>query len=44
VTPRLNGEPFLDKPALVNWLGAASISILGRNELAARFWDFFVFS
>jgi 4-amino-4-deoxy-L-arabinose transferase-like glycosyltransferase len=36
VTPMLNGEPFLDKPALVNWLGAASITVFGRNEFAAR--------
>ena len=36
VTPRLLGEPFLDKPALYFWGLAASIVALGPNEAAVR--------
>ena len=36
VTPTFNGEGFYDKPALFNWLGAASFELLGFTELAAR--------
>ncbi|NOY40626.1 MAG: glycosyltransferase [Planctomycetes bacterium] len=36
VVPRLNGEPYLDKPPLLYWLTATSYSLLGVNEQAAR--------
>ena len=36
VTPRLSGEPWLEKPALYYWLAAAAYSVLGENETAAR--------
>ena len=36
VTPRLGGEPWLEKPPLYYWLAAASFRLLGVNELAAR--------
>jgi len=36
VTPRLQGEPWLEKPALYYWLAAAAYSVLGENETAAR--------
>ncbi len=34
--PRLNGEPFLDKPPLLYWTMAGAMSLLGVNEWAAR--------
>ncbi len=34
--PRLNGEPFLDKPPLVYWSTAAGMAVVGRNEWGAR--------
>ena len=37
VTPVFNGEPFLDKPALYNWLVAASFVSFGFTDFAARF-------
>ena len=41
-TPRLNGEPFLDKPPMVYWSIAAGIKLLGVNEWGSRltliFW------
>ncbi|HZV00126.1 MAG TPA: glycosyltransferase family 39 protein [Planctomycetota bacterium] len=37
VVPRSNGVPFLDKPPLVCWLGAASLRALGtRDPFALR--------
>ena len=37
VTPRLNFLPYLEKPPLVYWLTALSLSVGGLNEWAARF-------
>ena len=37
IVPICNGEPFFDKPPLVYWLQAASISVFGVNSFAARF-------
>lgn len=41
-TPRLNGEPFLDKPPVVYWSIATGLKLLGVNEWGARltliFW------
>ena len=34
VTPRLLGEPFLDKPILFFWALAASLGLFGSNEFA----------
>ncbi|HLE85463.1 MAG TPA: glycosyltransferase family 39 protein [Thermoanaerobaculia bacterium] len=34
--PRLNGEPFLDKPPLVYWSIAAGMKLLGAHEWGAR--------
>ena len=36
VVPRLNGEPFLDKPPLHYWSMAAGMLLLGENEWGAR--------
>jgi 4-amino-4-deoxy-L-arabinose transferase-like glycosyltransferase len=36
ITPVFNGEPFLDKPPLFNWLGAACFSLFGFSESVAR--------
>jgi 4-amino-4-deoxy-L-arabinose transferase-like glycosyltransferase len=36
VVPLANGLPFLDKPPLVPWLGAASIEVFGANAFAVR--------
>lgn len=36
VTPRLQGQPWLEKPALYYWLASALYAIFGENELAAR--------
>lgn len=36
VTPRLQGEPWLEKPALYYWLAAGGFSVLGETEAAAR--------
>ena len=38
ITPRLNGLLYFEKPALQYWAGAASFSLFGINEFAARFW------
>jgi hypothetical protein len=38
VTPRLNGLKYFEKPPLHYWATAASFSILGVNEPAARLW------
>jgi 4-amino-4-deoxy-L-arabinose transferase-like glycosyltransferase len=36
VTPRLQGEPWLEKPVLYYWLASASFAALGETETAAR--------
>lgn len=36
VTPRLHGEPWLEKPVLLYWATALAYSALGVNETAAR--------
>lgn len=36
VVPRLQGEPYLDKPPLLYWVTAGSIWLFGPSELAAR--------
>lgn len=36
ITPRLNGEPFLEKPPLSIWLEAVGIELLGATPLAVR--------
>src|SRR6266581_313370 len=38
LTPRLNGYKYLEKPALQYWATAASFSLFGQNEWAARLW------
>lgn len=37
VTPRLHGQPWFEKPALLYWCDAISFSLFGINEFAARF-------
>ncbi|MBN1520942.1 MAG: glycosyltransferase family 39 protein [Candidatus Aureabacteria bacterium] len=36
ITPRLNAVKHFHKPPLVYWMVAASLSVLGKNEFAAR--------
>ena len=36
VTPTLQGEPWLEKPALYYWMAAAAFRTLGETETAAR--------
>ncbi len=36
VTPRLNGQPWFEKPALYYWAAAGSFRIFGENDYAAR--------
>ncbi|MEK7389994.1 MAG: glycosyltransferase family 39 protein [Elusimicrobiota bacterium] len=36
IEPRLNDMPYVEKPPLWYWLGAASIGVLGPDEGAAR--------
>ena len=36
VTPTLQGQPWLEKPALYYWLAAGAFRSLGENETAAR--------
>ncbi|MFV3369493.1 ArnT family glycosyltransferase [Pseudomonas sp. NY15435] len=36
VTPRLNGQPFLEKPPLSLWLDVAAIRLFGPTTLAVR--------
>lgn len=36
LVPRLNGEPFLDKPPLLYWTMAGAMRLFGVNEWAAR--------
>ena len=37
ITPRLNGEVYLDKPPLVYWVTAAGLAAWGSGETGARF-------
>jgi 4-amino-4-deoxy-L-arabinose transferase-like glycosyltransferase len=37
ITPRIDGAVFLDKPPLVYWVTAASLSLWGHGETGARF-------
>jgi 4-amino-4-deoxy-L-arabinose transferase-like glycosyltransferase len=36
VTPTLQGEPWLEKPALYYWMAAAAFRVFGETETAAR--------
>ncbi len=36
ITPHRDGEPRYDKPVLIYWLQAASVSLLGLSEFALR--------
>ncbi|QKZ05606.1 ArnT family glycosyltransferase [Pseudomonas eucalypticola] len=36
VTPRLNGEPFLEKPPLSLWLDSAAMTVFGPSAWAVR--------
>jgi len=36
ISPYLNGVPRFDKPALIHWLQAASVTAFGWNEFALR--------
>jgi 4-amino-4-deoxy-L-arabinose transferase-like glycosyltransferase len=36
VVPRLNGQPFLEKPPLAWWAQAAAFQVLGASDAAAR--------
>ena len=36
VTPRLHGEPWLEKPILYYWVAAVGYRVFGDSELAAR--------
>jgi hypothetical protein len=36
VIPQVNGVPYLEKPPLFYWLMAASYSVFGQSEIAAR--------
>ncbi|WAH56795.1 glycosyltransferase family 39 protein [Pseudomonas silvicola] len=36
VTPRLNGEPFLEKPPLSLWLASAAMAVFGPGTWAVR--------
>ena len=36
VVPRLNGVPYLEKPPLLYWANAASLSLFGQTPWAAR--------
>lgn len=38
ITPFLNYVKYFEKPPLLYWLNAASFSLFGRNEFAARFF------
>jgi 4-amino-4-deoxy-L-arabinose transferase-like glycosyltransferase len=37
VSPTINGEPWLEKPALYYWLGMAVFKVFGVTDAAARF-------
>ncbi len=36
ITPRLQGEPYLEKPPLLYWLTAVSFQVFGVHDWAAR--------
>ena len=36
ITPRLNGQPWFEKPALYYWLAGAAYRVFGEGELAMR--------
>lgn len=36
ITPRLNGQPWFEKPILYYWCAAISFRVLGENDYAAR--------
>jgi 4-amino-4-deoxy-L-arabinose transferase-like glycosyltransferase len=36
IVPRLNGQPFLEKPPLYWWTLAAGLRLFGNNDVAAR--------
>lgn len=36
VTPRLNGQPWLEKPILFYWAAASGYRVVGDSEMAAR--------
>ena len=36
ITPRLQGEPYLEKPPLLYWLTAISYQLFGVHDWAAR--------
>jgi 4-amino-4-deoxy-L-arabinose transferase-like glycosyltransferase len=36
VIPQINGVPYLEKPPMLYWLMAASYSVFGQSEIAAR--------
>ena len=36
VTPRLNGEPWFEKPVLYYWGAAAAFSVFGESDMSAR--------
>ncbi|WP_083745152.1 glycosyltransferase family 39 protein [Variovorax sp. KK3] len=38
VTPRLNGLPYFEKPALQAWIGALAFLAFGVSEFSARLW------
>jgi len=38
ITPRLNGFKYFEKPPLQYWATAASFSVLGERDWAARLW------
>ncbi|MDD4836974.1 MAG: glycosyltransferase family 39 protein [Dethiosulfovibrio sp.] len=38
VTPRLNGVLYFEKPVLHYWLTASAFAVMGKTELASRFW------
>lgn len=38
VTPRLNGVLYFEKPVLHYWLTASAFTVMGKTELASRFW------
>jgi 4-amino-4-deoxy-L-arabinose transferase-like glycosyltransferase len=38
IVPTLTGVPYLDKPPMMYWLGAAGMAVFGKNEFGARFF------
>jgi 4-amino-4-deoxy-L-arabinose transferase-like glycosyltransferase len=41
IVPHLNYVPYIEKPPLLYWLTTLSMSLLGINEFAARFFNAF---